>query len=54
MNTKSLEDAVKRFLALGEERTEAARQESHLQVDVDDLDMPETPEKYDDMCCCCC
>ena len=47
MNTKSLEDIVKKYLALAEERTEAARQQSqHTADDVDDLDILQTPERY--------
>ncbi|ESO12017.1 hypothetical protein HELRODRAFT_63527 [Helobdella robusta] len=45
VNTKSLEDIVKRYLLLAEERTENAKNESHqLVVDVDDLDILQTPE----------
>lgn len=47
MNTKSLEDIVKKYLALAEERTEAARQQSQQTADdVDDLDVLQTPERY--------
>lgn len=45
VNTKSLEDIVKKYLALAEEKTDAARQESQQTADdVDDLDVLETPE----------
>lgn len=47
VNTKSLEDIVKKYLALAEERTEAARQQSQQTADdVDDLDVLQTPERY--------
>jgi len=47
VNTKSLEDIVKKYLALAEERTEAARQQSQQSADdVDDLDILQTPERY--------
>lgn len=40
-------DVVRRYIALAEEKTEEARQESHQTVvDVDDLEMPDTPERY--------
>jgi len=46
VNTKSLEDIVKKYLALAEERTEAARQQSQQTADdVDDLDVLQTPER---------
>jgi len=46
VNTKSLEDIVKKYLALAEERTEAARQQSQQSADdVDDLDVLQTPER---------
>lgn len=46
MNTKSLEDVIRRYLNLAEEKTEAARVESHQTVvDVDDLDVLQTPER---------
>lgn len=45
VNIKSLEDVVRRYIALAEYKTEAARQESHQCVlDIDDLDQPDTPE----------
>jgi len=38
---------VKKYLALAEERTEAARQQSQQTADdVDDLDVLQTPERY--------
>jgi len=47
VNTKSLEDIVKKYLALAEERTESARQQSQQTADdVDDLDVLQTPERY--------
>ena len=47
VNTKSLEDIVKKYLALAEERTEAARQQSQQTADdVDDLDVLQTPERW--------
>ena len=46
VNIKSLEDVVRRYIALAEYKTEAARQESHQCVlDIDDLDQPDTPER---------
>ena len=46
MNIKSLEDVVRKYLALAEEQTEKSRLESHQAVvDVDDLDVLTTPEK---------
>ena len=46
MNIKSLEDVVRKYLRNAEEKTEAARVESHQAVvDVDDLDVLQTPEK---------
>jgi len=45
VNIKSLEDVVRKYLALAEKKTEAARQESHQAVvDVDDLDIIQSPE----------
>ncbi|GFU02002.1 eukaryotic translation initiation factor 3 subunit A [Nephila pilipes] len=45
VNIKSLEDVVRRYLALAEEKTEAAREESQQAVvDIDDLDQVQTPE----------
>ena len=47
MNIKSLEDVVRKYLALAAEKTDAARQRSHKKVvDIDDLDVIQTPEKY--------
>jgi translation initiation factor 3 subunit A len=41
----SLENVVRFYLNLAEEKTEAARQESHQAVvDIDDLDNVATPE----------
>ena len=46
VNIKSLEDVVRRYIALAEYKTEAARNESHQCVlDIDDLDQPDTPER---------
>ena len=46
VNIKSLEDVVRRYLQLAETKTEEARNESHQTiVDVDDLDVIQTPEK---------
>lgn len=46
MNTKSLEDVVRRYLSLAEEKTEQAWKESHqLVVDIDDLDVIQSPEE---------
>lgn len=46
VSIKSLEDVVRKYLALAEEKTETARKESHQAVvDVDDLDVIQTPEK---------
>ncbi|KAL5016137.1 hypothetical protein ScPMuIL_005726 [Solemya velum] len=45
VNIKSLEDVVRKYIALAEQKTEAARLESHQSViDIDDLDMPDSPE----------
>lgn len=45
VNIKSLEDVVRRYLALAEEKTEKSRLESHQAVvDVEDLDVLTTPE----------
>ena len=47
VNIKSLEDVIRKYLQLAESQTEAAREESHQAViDVDDLDVIQTPEKY--------
>lgn len=46
VNIKSLEDVIRKYLSLAEDKTEAARLESHQAVvDVDDLDVIQTPEK---------
>ena len=46
VNINSLVDVVRKYIALAEERTEAARQESHQTVlDIDDLDLPDSPER---------
>jgi translation initiation factor 3 subunit A len=46
VNVKSLEDIVKKYLGLAEEKTDAARQESQQTADdVDDLDVLQTPER---------
>ncbi|XP_054723932.1 eukaryotic translation initiation factor 3 subunit A-like [Uloborus diversus] len=45
VNIKSLEDVVRGYLKLAEEKTEAAREESKQSVvDIDDLDQVQTPE----------
>ncbi|OWF43183.1 eukaryotic translation initiation factor 3 subunit A-like [Mizuhopecten yessoensis] len=45
VNIKSLEDVVRKYIRLAESKTEGARQESHqVVVDIDDLDIPDTPE----------
>ncbi|XP_023210598.1 eukaryotic translation initiation factor 3 subunit A-like [Centruroides sculpturatus] len=45
VNIKSLEDVVRSYLQLAEEKTEAAREESQQAVvDIDDLDNVQTPE----------
>ena len=51
INIRSLEEVVRKYLAMAEEKTEAARQESQelgnqALIDVDDLDVIATPEKY--------
>lgn len=47
MNIKSLEDVVRGYLKLAEEKTEEARQQSQQAVvDIDDLDQVTTPERY--------
>jgi translation initiation factor 3 subunit A len=46
VNIKSLEDVVRKYINLAEQKTEDARQESHqVVVDIDDLDQPDTPER---------
>lgn len=46
MNVSSLETVVRHYLSLADERTEAARKESHQAVvDIDDLDNLATPEE---------
>ncbi|KAI8789964.1 eukaryotic translation initiation factor 3 subunit A isoform X2 [Biomphalaria glabrata] len=45
VNISSLVEVVKNYIALAEEKTEAARKESHQTVvDIDDLDLPDSPE----------
>lgn len=44
VNIKSLEDVVRGYLKLAEEKTEAAKSESQQAVDIDDLDQLQTPE----------
>lgn len=47
MNIKSLEDVVRSYLKLAEEKTEAAKEESQQMVlDIEDLDNIQTPERY--------
>ena len=47
VNIKSLEDVVRKYIGLAEQKTEQARTESHqVVIDVDDLEMPDTPERY--------
>ena len=47
VNIASLEDVIRYFLKLAEDRAEAARQESREQVPVvEDLDQIMTPERY--------
>lgn len=47
MNIKSLEDVVRAYLKLAEEKTEAAKEESQQMVlDIEDLDNIQTPERY--------
>lgn len=49
MNIKSLEDVVRAYLKLAEEKTEAAKEESQQMVlDIEDLDNIQTPERYVD------
>ena len=46
MNIKSLEDVVRKYLAMADQKTEEAKKESHQTViDIDDLDVIQTPEK---------
>ncbi|CAG5135673.1 unnamed protein product [Candidula unifasciata] len=45
VNISSLVEVVKNYIALAEEKTEAARKESQQTVvDIDDLDLPDSPE----------
>ena len=45
VNIKSLEDVVRKYLALAEQKTEEAQAESKQSVvDIDDLDVLQTPE----------
>lgn len=47
VNIKSLEDVVRAYLKLAEEKTEAAKEESQQMVlDIEDLDNIQTPERY--------
>ena len=47
VNPKSLEDVVRKYLKLAEDKTDAARQQSHQAVvDVDDLDVIQSPERF--------
>lgn len=47
MNIKSLEDVVRAYLKLAEEKTETAKGESQQMVlDIEDLDNIQTPERY--------
>lgn len=49
MNIKSLEDVVRAYLKLAEEKTETAKEESQQMVlDIEDLDNIQTPERW---CC---
>lgn len=46
MNIKSLEDVVRAYLKLAEEKTETAKEESQQMVlDIEDLDNIQTPER---------
>ena len=48
VNINSLVDVVRKYIALAEERTEGARQQSHQTVlDIDDLDLPDSPERLE-------
>lgn len=50
MNIKSLEDVVRAYLKLAEEKTETAKEESQQMVlDIEDLDNIQTPERLGDM-----
>lgn len=47
VNIKSLEDVVRAYLKLAEEKTEAAKEESQQMVlDIEDLDNIQTPESF--------
>ncbi len=47
VNIKSLEDVVRAYLKLAEEKTETAKGESQQMVlDIEDLDNIQTPERY--------
>lgn len=51
VNIKSLEDVVRAYLKLAEEKTEAAKEESQQMVlDIEDLDNIQTPERYNGLC----
>lgn len=40
---------MRKYIHLAEQKTEEARQQSHqVVIDVDDLEMPDTPERLDD------
>lgn len=46
VNIKSLEDVVRAYLKLAEDKTETAKEESQQMVlDIEDLDSIQTPEK---------
>lgn len=46
VNIKSLEDVVRAYLKLAEEKTETAKEESQQMVlDIEDLDNIQTPER---------
>ena len=46
VNIKSLEDVVRKYLALASDKTDSAKKESHqVVIDVEDLDVLQTPEK---------
>ncbi len=46
VNIKSLEDVVRKYLSMADQKTEEAKKESHQTVvDIDDLDVIQTPEK---------
>ena len=46
VSISSLVEVVKNYISLAEEKTESARKESHQTVvDIDDLDLPDSPER---------